>query len=102
MDRTSFFNILTVNGVREYDYLNNTLSNFQMTYPVSYYQTTDDDFMRPDLISYKTYGTVNYWWIILYVNDIESPLTDIVSGAVLTIPNIIDIYEFYKQYAISS
>jgi len=101
MDRTNFFNIVTVNGFQEYDYLNNTLSNFQMTYPVSYYQTTDADVLRPDLISYKNYGTVSYWWIILYVNDIQSPLTDIVSGAILTIPNILDIYEFYKKFSVS-
>lgn len=99
MDRTNFFNITTVNGNPEYDYLYNSLSRFTMSYPVSYYQIVEADVMRPDIISYKVYGVVDYWWIILYVNDIESPLTDMTSGTIIQIPNVLDIYNFYKQYA---
>jgi len=70
-----------------------------MNYPVSYHQVTESDVMRPDLISYAVYGTVDYWWIILFVNDIDDPLTEIVAGDVLTIPNIADIYNFYQAYS---
>ena len=87
-----------MNGNQEYDYLNNPLSRFVMNYPVSYYQITESDTMRPDLISFRVYQTVDYWWIILYVNDIEDPLNDIVSGTIIKIPNILDIFSFYKQY----
>ena len=79
--------------------MDNSLSRFVMNYPVSYYQIVESDVMRPDMISYKAYGTVNYWWLILYVNDIEDPLNDMVSGTVIKIPNIIDIYSFYKSYS---
>ena len=100
MDRTSFFNITTVNGNKEYDYLYNNLSRFVMSYPVGHYQIMAQDVMRPDLISYKIYGTVDYWWILLYVNGIDDPLTGIVDGTIITTPNILDIYQFYKQYAL--
>jgi hypothetical protein len=98
MQRTNFFQIVTPNGVEEYDHLNNTLNRFQMNYPVQYYRIVDADVMRSDLISYKAYGTVDYWWIVLFVNNIKNPLTDIVSGDIIKIPNILDIYSFYKQY----
>jgi len=100
MDRTSFFNMVTNDNNKEYDFLYNNLSRFAMRYTVSYYQVISSDVMRPDLISYKLYGTVDYWWILLYVNKIDNPLTDIEVGKVLTVPNVLDIYQFYKQYAL--
>jgi hypothetical protein len=86
-----------VNGNEEYDFLYNNLSRLVLNYPVSYYQLTDSDVMRPDLVSYKMYNTTDFWWLILYVNDIEDPLTDLVSGTIVKIPNVLDIYAFYKS-----
>jgi len=98
MDRTAFFNIIDAGNGNEYDHLNNTLRRFVMDYPVTYYRATADDEMRMDLISYKTYGSVKYWWIICFVNGIHNPLTDIKAGDLLKIPNVLDIYVFYKKY----
>ena len=101
MDRTNFYNIATVNGIQEFDFLNNTLSFFSMNYPVTYYQVNESDLMRPDMISYKCYnGSCEYWWIIAYVNAIQNPLTDFTVGQILTIPSFIDIINFYRQYAL--
>jgi hypothetical protein len=100
-NRTNFYNIVTVNGTQEFDYLQNNLSFFNMTYPVSYYQVTDADLMRPDMISYKNYnGSIDYWWIIMYVNDIDNPFSDLISGNILTIPNILDIINFVRNYQV--
>ena len=71
-----------------------------MSYQYSQYRVVAADLMRPDLISYKTYGTVRYWWIICLVNGIQNPLSDFVVGNVLKIPNILDIYDFYKRWSI--
>ena len=98
MKRTSFFNIVGSGNASEYDHLNNSLSRFVMNYPVQYYRVTADDVMRADLISYKVYQSVNYWWLICFVNKIQNPLTDISIGDLLKIPNILDIYDFYKRY----
>ena len=99
LDRTQFYNIVNVNGVQEFDFLNNTLSYFTMNYPASFYQVNDSDLMRPDMISYKCYsGVCDYWWIIMYVNKIQNPFTDLVSGQILTIPNFLDIIAFYRNF----
>ena len=102
-DRTQFYNIVTVNGVQEFDFLNNTLSYFVMIYPVTYYQVNESDLMRPDMISYKCYnGVFDYWWIICYVNQIENPFTDFTVGQILTIPNFLDIINFFRQFQLHS
>jgi hypothetical protein len=102
IDRTQFYNILTINGIQEFDFLENTLSFFTMNYPVSYYQVNDSDILRPDIISYKCYNSVDYWWIIMYVNQIQNPFTDLVSGTQLIVPNILDIINFFRQYKLHS
>jgi len=99
MDRTSFYNITNIGNGQEYDHLYNTISKFTVTYPVSYYRVTQADLMRPDMISYKNYTTVNFWWIIMVYNKVENPLTDMAVGDLLKIPALFDIYSFYKQYA---
>ncbi len=100
MDRTVFYETADIGNGLEYDYLYNSLSKFKLSYPVQYYRVSEEDIMRPDLISYKAYGTVQYWWVIMLVNGIQSPLTDLTVGTLLKIPNGLDIYTFAKQYAI--
>ena len=98
MDRTDFFSIETVNAQKELDFLNTSISKFQMVYPAVYYRISETDWMRPDMISYAMYGTVKYWWLIVALNNIFDPFNDLVVGKKLTIPNLFDVYDFYKKY----
>lgn len=98
MNRTRFYEIETVNGIQEFDYLHHSLSRFQMKYEPSYYRVGHGDLLRPDLISYRFYGTVKYWWLICYVNGIYDVFIDLKVGQLLKIPNILDIYDFYRNY----
>ena len=100
MDRTSFYKITNVGNGNEYDHLYNNLSKFTMTYPASYYRVKEEDLMRLDLVSYKAYRTVDYWWLIGVVNKIENTFTGVAVGDLLVIPNILDIYAFYKEYSL--
>jgi len=101
MNRTTFYHqITTADDVDELDFLWNSLSEFKMNYIPTYYRVAGDDLLRPDMISYKCYGVVEFWWIILLVNNIENPFTDLEEGAILTIPNRLDIYDFQKQYRV--
>lgn len=100
MNRTNFYTIGLVDNTEELDYLYNSLSNFKTDYPVSFYRVTDTDLQRPDLISYSFYNTVDYWWIICYLNNIHNPLTELFLGQVLALPSIMDIYEFNKKYRV--
>jgi len=99
MDRLDFYYIETVNNIKELDYLHHNLSKFTINYDVDYYRVVEPDIMRPDMISYKTYGTVNYWWVICLVNQIFDPFNDLYVGQQLKIPNILDVYGFYKNYS---
>ncbi len=100
MDRTKFFQTVVVENTREVDFLWNTLSSFKETYSPSYYRIDSHDVSQPDLISKKMYDTERFWWIICLVNRIENPLEDLTEGAILKIPSIYDIYDFYQRYAV--
>ena len=102
MDRTDFYNIVTIRGIQEYDFLQNNLSNFVMNYPVTYYRVVSEDVGRLDLISFKVYNTVDYWWLIGYVNSVENVFVDINVGDVYIIPNLQDVYQFYKSFAVNT
>lgn len=100
MKRTSFFTEVSVDSVAERDFLWSPLSTFTMNYKPMYYRVNASDVMRPWLISYKCYGVTEFWWILMFINNIDNPFTDIVEGMVLTIPNRIDIYDFAKKYRV--
>lgn len=97
MDRTAFIKEIVVNDVPQLDHLQNNIIDFQIRYEPVYYRVSEEDVMRPDLISYKHYSTVAYWWIICAVNGIQNPLVDINVNDILTIPTMVDIYEFAKK-----
>jgi hypothetical protein len=99
MDRTKFYEEALVFDKKEYDFLVTNITNFKMTYPPLYYRVNTTDLMRPDMISFNVYGTVKYWWLLMFVNGIFDPFNDLSAGQRLTIPNILDIYDFYKRYA---
>ena len=43
---------------------------------------------RPDLISYATYGSVNYWWLVCLANNIIDPFEDLYAGRQIKLPTI--------------
>lgn len=100
MKRTKFYNTTTVKSQKEVDMLWNTLASFTLKHDPTYYRISSHDVSQPDLISKKLYDTERYWWIICVVNSIMNPLLDIIPGNIMTIPNILDIYEFYKTYKV--
>jgi len=98
MDRTRFFKKEIVEGVEEFDFLQNNLSKFTMNQQPIYYRLTSIDRKRPDLISYRNYGRVGYWWVVCLASGIEDPFFDTQVGVVATIPSIVDIQNFVKKY----
>jgi hypothetical protein len=52
----------------------------------AYHTVTASDTIRPDLIAYKYYGTVDYFWLILLANNIIDPYT-LTIGSILRIPS---------------
>jgi len=62
----------------------------------TYYTVERQDERRLDLISYKHYRTVNYWWIILLANSIYDPF-GVRTGDVLRIPSPQVIFSKWLQ-----
>ena len=81
--RTKYFKKNTVNGIQEPDLLSNSLANFNFTRQRKFYTINGNDLQRPELISYRIYGKMNYWWVILKVNGIEDIWHDFEIGDVL-------------------
>ena len=52
----------------------------------SKYTVTSADTGRIDLIAYRYYEQVTWWWVIATYNKIANPLTDMEVGQVLRIP----------------
>lgn len=98
MNRTIFYNKVTNDSIQELDFLHNTLSEFETNYPTKKYRVSGTDLLRPDLISYKAYGTVQFWWVIMTVNGITNPFTDLEVGDILEIPSKLDIFDFQRKY----
>lgn len=97
MNRTLFYEKETVNGIVELDFLNNTLSDLRMNRRPMFYKVVQEDLGSFDLISKKAYGSEEYWWVICLVNDILDISSDIAIGDILTIPSILDVFDFYKK-----
>lgn len=102
MNRLAFYNKNwnSRDEVFELDFLWSNMDKFEMLYEPAYYRVISRDAMRPDLISYRMYGTVDYWWVVCLVNGIDNPLEDLKLGTLLKIPTTLDIYNFYRKYRI--
>jgi len=100
MNRLTFYNERIVDSTKELDFLWHSLSEFKMEYEPVHYRIRSSDILRPDMISYKCYGVVDFWWIILLVNGIDNPFTDLVEGDLLTVPSKLDIYNFQKKFRV--
>jgi hypothetical protein len=55
------------------------------TYQV--YTVTEKDIGRLDLVAWKYYQDVSWWWVIALFNHIKNQMTDLVIGQALLIPN---------------
>lgn len=96
MNHTEFFAIKVVDDIPERDFIDSSLTLFKTQYQPAYYRVSSTDLMRPEMISFKMYGTVSLWWLIMLVNGVFDPLRDLVVGQLLMVPNVLDIYDFRK------
>ena len=98
MDRTLFYELERIEGINELDFMNNNLTGFVMSRDPLYYRVAQGDLQVPDLISYKVYGEERFWWVICLVNNVFNIASDLQVGMLLQIPNVLDIYDFFRTY----
>lgn len=48
---------------------------------------------RPDLVSFKAYGSPDLWWVIYEFNMIRDPFFELLQGQILRIPSIERVME---------
>jgi len=107
LNRLNFFPSNTVNGISEPDLANNYFNTlFKVTSEITYYAIKRDDLQRPDILSFKFYGSDEYWWILMKFNKIDDIWNDLNIGQIISIPAKSDIDLFYlnvrsKQRSIS-
>ena len=51
-------------------------------------EMTQELLNRPDLISYKAYGSPDFWWVIYEFNEIRDPLFDLRMGMLIRLPEL--------------
>ena len=95
-NRSNFYKKEVIDGIKESDLLTNTFNEFKFKRPLTFFTISTRDKTRPDLLSYRLYNKVNFWWIVLKVNNIEDPFNDLEEGDVIKVPDILDVEDFYN------
>jgi hypothetical protein len=80
--------------IDNYDVLNSYFLEHIKDIPVSGSFTILSEEFRPDLISYRIFGTVNYWSLIMFYNDILS-IEDLTTGTVINYFSARDLEKLY-------
>ena len=94
--RDNFSEKNIVNSVNEVDLPTNNFNNFEFNLTPSLYQVTESDIQRPDLICYKTYGTMDMWWLLMKYNKVEDIWNDLFVGMVLEVPRKSELETYYR------
>lgn len=99
--KTNFYKLNSVDGILEYDLVDNHWDLFKIKRELQYYTVGSGFEQRPDLLALKIYGTIDPWYILCKYNLIDDIWNDILMGTILACPNILDIDDFYvtvKQF----
>lgn len=95
--RTNFMNKETIsNGDDEWDLLSTHWDFFKITRPLSHNRILYGEIARPDLLSYRIYGSSEYWWILCKFNQIDDVWNDMEIDGLILVPDIIDIENYYS------
>ena len=58
------------------------------------YQVRSDETGSPDMISYRVYGTHDYWWVICILNGITDPFSQFPAGTIIQLPSRFSIEQY--------
>lgn len=68
--RTNYYKSELLDSLLERDLVNSAFNEFKFSDEFTKYRIQYDDYMRPDIISFKFFGVTDYWWIILKCNPV--------------------------------
>lgn len=93
--RTNYLSDVEVDDVIQKDMSSMNFGDFDWG-PIAYYQCSQFDIGRPDLISYKIYGTTNYWWFLMWFNGVADVWNDLREKMVIAYPDLTIVREALK------
>lgn len=101
MEKTKFFYPERDLGThKELDYLDSEIVNMYLRSIDSFTITAPFEF-RPDLISFRLFGSYHYGWLIAMHNDFLDPVNDFKKGVTIDVPDIDEYFRFYNRNSIS-
>jgi hypothetical protein len=68
--------------------------SFIIKRPLSFYTIRYEDLQRPDLLSLKLYGKMDYFWILGKYNGIDDFWNDLKEGDLIAVPSEMDIQDW--------
>ena len=80
------------------DLISNNFSKYKFKYPTKVYKVSGSDIQRPDIISYKNFSRIDYWWFIMKLNKIDDVWNELYPGLILRIPDIRDINDYTNKF----
>jgi len=94
--RTNFIKNVEVDGILEKDLVDNNWDLWEVKRPSTFFTISRSYIQRPDLLSLKLYGKINYWWILAKANpEIQDWWNDIETEMVIEVPDVSDIEDWY-------
>jgi len=96
-NRLGYYTKTQINNIKEIDYL--SLSSFikdKTNLKISKYTIQQKDLGRLDLVSYKIYGSVDYWWLLADYNNIIDIEAELYVGMILDAPDLLSLYNTYS------
>lgn len=85
--RTNFLDTVEVDDIVQKDMSSMSFGDFDFG-PTEFYKCSQFDIGRPDLISYKIYGTTNYWWFLMWFNGVADVWNDLREDMLIEYPSL--------------
>ena len=95
-DRFVLFQKVAIDSNTEYDYIKSSLNDMELS-TIEKMRLDAVYAFRPDLISFKYYGSFDFGWLIAFHNDIVDPTSEFTVGKMIDIPSIEDYYRFVNR-----
>lgn len=94
--RSTFLYQELVDNIAQYDLGSFTDDHFNFG-KINYMYVNKFCECRPDVISYKLYGTQNYWWFIMWFNGYCDIWNDLVEGQIIKYPSLQKVRDFLRM-----
>lgn len=92
-ERTNFLNKEQNDDIAQYDLGSLYMDSYDFG-KISLYRIKKIEECRPDIISYRLYGTQNYWWFIMWFNGFMDVWNDLTENQVIKYPSLQSVRDF--------